>query len=405
MAKLAVNGGTPLFGANDYQAAAWPPVREATADKIRELYLSRAWSFNSPTEQAFENEFAAYHGAKYGILMSNGTVTLECALEALGVGPGDEVIVPDMTWIATAMAVRYVGATCVFADIEKTTACLDPASFERMITPKTKAVIPVHLYGGMADLEKILAIAKKHGIAVIEDCAHMQGGKWNGRGCGSWGDIGSFSFQQSKTLSAGEAGICITSDEKLAERLYRAKHIGYSRYDKQGQAGTPPPPDLICHNYRGLAIQAQILRDQLTELPDFNRRHNEFHDLLEQEIKDIPGVRLQSRGRLASPQGFYSQGIIFESDGFEKIAFGTICHALWMEGIRNIQGTYGRVCKHLLFNMAPEYYRLAPEGYPNSEFIAAHMIQAMHYSMYYPENALKMAAAIRKIAENKAELM
>ena len=103
--------------------------------------------------------------------------------------------------------------------------------------------------------------------------------------------------------------------------------------------------------------------------------------------------------------GFYSQGIVFESDGFEKIAFGTICHALWMEGIRNIQGTYGRVCKHLLFNMTPEYYRLDPEGYPNSEFIAAHMIQAMHYSMYYPENAHKMAAAIRKIAENKAELM
>lgn len=402
--KLAVNGGTPLFGKNDYQAAAWPPVRESTADKIREIYLSRAWSFNSPTEQAFENEFAAYHGAEYGILMSNGTVTLECALEALGIGPGDEVILPDLTWIATAMAVRYVGATCVFADIEKTTACLDSESFERMITPKTKAVIPVHLYGGMVDLEKILAIAEKHGIAVIEDCAHMQGGKWNGRGCGSWGDIGSFSFQQSKTLSAGEAGICITNDEKLAERLYRAKHIGYSRYDKQGQAGTPPPQDLICHNYRGLAIQAQILRDQLTELPDFNRRHNEFRDILEQEIKDVPGVRLQSRGRLASPQGFYALGIIFESDGFEKISLAKICQAIGMEGIP-VSRCYGRVCKHLLFNMKPENYRLAPEGYPNSEFLSDHMIQFIHWEMYYPESAPKMAAVLRKIAENKAELM
>ena len=115
--NLAVSGGTPLFKKNEYQAAIWPPVREATADKIRELYLSRAWSFNSPTEQAFENEFSSYHGAKYGIMMSNGTVTLECALAALGVGPGDEVIVPDLTWIATAMSVRYVGATCVFAYI------------------------------------------------------------------------------------------------------------------------------------------------------------------------------------------------------------------------------------------------------------------------------------------------
>ena len=402
--KLAVCGGTPLFKPEDYLIEPWPPVQESTADKVRELYLSRAWSFNSPTEQAFENEYAAYHGAKYGVLMSNGTVTLECALGALGVGPGDEVIVPDLTWIATAMSVRYVGATCVFADIEKTTACLDPDSFERLITPKTKAVIPVHLYGGMADLDKIIAIAKKHNIAVIEDCAHMQGGKWNGRGCGSWGDIGSFSFQQSKTLSAGESGICLTNDEKLAERLYRAKHIGYSRYDKQGQAGTPPPQDLICHNYRGLAIQAQILRDQLVDLPDVNRRQNEYHNILEQEIKDIPGVRLQSQGRLASPQGYYGQGIIFEGDGFEKIPLGKICQALGAEGVKVVAQTYGRVCKHLLFNMTPDYYRLDPAGYPNSEFIVGRMAVALHWSMYHSENAHKMAAAIRKIAENKAEL-
>jgi len=266
-------------------------------------------------------------------------------------------------------------------------------------------VIPVHIYGGMADLDKIIAIAKKHNIAVIEDCAHMQGGKWNGRGCGSWGDIGSFSFQQSKTLSAGEAGICLTNDEKLAERLYRAKHIGYSRYDKQGQAGTPPPMGLICHNYRGLAIQAQILRDQLTELPDVTRRHNEFRDILERETKDIAGIRLESRGRLASPQGFYGLGIIFESDGFEKIPLTKICQALGAEGVKMVLQTYGRVCKHLLFNMEPAYYRLDPAGYPNSEFIVGRMAVAMHWSMYHPENAHKLAAALRKVAENKAELI
>lgn len=405
MAKLALKGGTPLLGVNDYNVMKWPPVKEETADKIRDLYLSGAWSFNSPVEQAFEKEFAAYHDAEFGILMSNGTVTLECALLALGVGPGDEVIVPDLTWIATAMSVRYVGATCVFADVESTTACLCPEAFERAITPRTKAVIPVHLYSGMADLEKIIAIADKHGIAVIEDCAHMQGGKWNGRGCGSLGAIGSFSFQQSKALSAGEAGICITNDQKLAERLYRAKHIGYSRYDKQGQAGTPPPPGLMCHNYRGLAIQAQILRDQLEDFTEMNRQHNAFRDLLEQEIADVPGVRLQSKGRLATRQGYYAQSIIFDGDGFEKIGFAKIFEALVAEGIRGIQGTYGPVRKHLLFNMAPEDYRLAPEGYPNSESIAANTIVVMHYGMTDVENAHRLGAVIRKIAENKAELM
>ena len=405
MAKLAALGGTPLFTEGEYKTVQWPPVFEKTADKIRELYLSRAWSFNSPTEQAFEQEFAAFHNAKYGILMSNGTVTLECALNALGVGPGDEVIVPDLTWIATAMSVRYVGATCVFADIDPETGCLDPAAFEKMITPKTKAVIPVHIYGSMADLDKILAIANKHGIAVVEDCAHMQGGKWNGRGCGSWGAVGSFSFQQSKALSAGESGICITNDDRLAERIYRAKHIGYSRYDKQGQAGTPPPPGLICHNYRGLAIQAQILRDQLEVFPDVNRRHNEFRDILEKEIKDIPGIRLLKKGRLASPQGYYGQGIVFDGDGFEKIPLWNILCALYKEGLKQLGQTYGPVRKHLLFNMAPEDYRLDADGYPNSELVCSRTITATHYSMYYPETALKLAAGLRKIAENKDELM
>ena len=405
MGKLAINGGKPLLGENEAKVTPWPPLSDATEAKIIEVYRSRKWSFNSESEQSFENAYCAFHDAKYGVMMANGTVTLECALAALGVTSGDEVIVPALTWPATAMAVRYVGATIVFADIEGDTLCLDPKAFEAAITPKTKAVIPVHLYGSIANLDEIIAIADKHGIAVLEDCAHMQGGKWNGRGCGSWGDIGSFSFQQSKTLSAGESGICLTNDAKLAERLYRAKHIGYSRYDKQGQAGTPPPQDLICHNYRGLAIQAQILRDQLVDLPDVNRRQNEYHNILEQEIKDIPGVRLQSQGRLASPQGYYGQGIIFEGDGFEKISLGKICQALGAEGVKVVAQTYGRVCKHLLFNMTPDYYRLDPAGYPNSEFIVGHMAVALHWSMYHSENAHKLGAAIRKIAENKAELV
>lgn len=405
MGKLAVNGGTPLFESGSYSLAQWPPVSEKTAEKIKELYLSRAWSFNSAAEQEFEKEFARYHDAGYGIFMSNGTVTLECALAALGVGPGDEVIVPDSTWIATAMSVRYVGAKCVFADVDRDTFCLDAEAFEKAVTPQTKAVIPVHLYGGMADLEKILAIAKKHGIAVIEDCAHMQGGKWNGRGCGSWGDVGSFSFQQSKSLSSGEGGICITGNAKLAERLYRAKHIGYSRYDKQGEAGTPPPRDLICHNYRGLAIQAQILRDQLEIFHETTERHNRFRAILAEGIKDISGVRLQGKGRLASPQGYYALGIVFDGDGFEKATVDRIAKALYAEGVGGVfTSGYGPVRKHLLFNMTPDFYRVPEEGCPNSDYIADRSILATHRSMYYPENAEKLAAAIRKLAEFKSEL-
>ena len=147
MGKLAINGGAPLLKEDEAKVTAWPPLSAATEAKIIEVYRSRKWSFNSESERSFENAYSAFHDAKYGVMMSNGTVTLECALAALGVGPGDEVIVPSLTWPATAMAVRYVGATIVFADIEGDTLCLDPMAFEAAITPKTKAVIPDHLYG------------------------------------------------------------------------------------------------------------------------------------------------------------------------------------------------------------------------------------------------------------------
>lgn len=400
MAKLAVNGGPSINEGKEFKFLPWPPVFEKTADKIREIYLSREWSFNSAKEQEFEKLYAEYHGAKYGIFMANGTVTLECALEALGVGEGDEVIVPGLTWIATAMAVNYVGAKVVFADIDPMTFAMDPESFENLITPRTKAVIPVHLYGSMADLDKIIAIAKKHNVAVIEDCAHMQGGKWNGRGVGSWGDIGSFSFQQSKTLSSGEGGIVLTNSEELAEKLYRCKHIGYSRYDKQGQAGTPPPPGLTCHNYRGLAIQAQILIDQLEGLDGILNDYNGFYDELADRISGVEGVRLQQRGRLATQQGFYGLGIVFDGI-WSKYSKLTIGNALGWEG-SGLHGTYGPVYKHLLFNMDEKDY-VKPDC-PNTELISDRTFIVPHWGMGVRANAEIIGNAICKIAENMNEL-
>ena len=400
MEKLAIHGGAAM-AAGKFTIDPWPPVSAETAEKIRELYFSREWSFNSRLEQEFEKRYAEYHDAEYGIFMANGTVTLECALEALGVGKGDEVIVPALTWIATAAAVNYVGAKVVFADIDPATAGLDSASFEANITPRTKAVIPVHLYGSMADLDKILAIARRHGIAVIEDCAHMQGGKWNGRGVGSWSDIGSFSFQQSKTLSSGEGGICLTSDPKLADRLYRAKHIGYSRYDKQGQAATPPPEDLVCHNYRGLAVSAQILLDQLPGLPERLEHYNAFVRRLGELTSGIPGFRIQTPGRLASPQGFYAAALIFEGEDWDRIgkkriyeAVNAECGPQWL-----LADNYGPVYRHLLFNMRPDEYRNT--DCPVTEALSDRMLLLLHWKMYHVENAELLAGVIHKVHENR----
>ncbi len=325
MSELALFGGTPMSEKINPQA--WPPISESTADKMRELYLSRAWSFNSQAEQDFQSAYADYHNAKHGVFMVNGTVTLECALLAGGIGEGDEVIVPVLTWIATAMAVRYVGAIPVFVDIEPTTLCLDPEKTEAAITSKTKAIIPVHLYGSMADIEKFKTIADKHNLFLIEDCAHMQGGKWNGRGVGSWGDVGSFSFQQSKTLSSGEGGICLTNNDDLVKDIYRSKHIGYGKDTTQGAATQGPPVGLQCHNYRGTAFEATILKDQLEGLSDLINRYNRTAEIIKEKIADTPGVRIQTKGRLASPQGYYTLAVIFDGEEVKDIPIERIIEA------------------------------------------------------------------------------
>ena len=401
MGNLAINGGKPVYPSNAVMGIPWPPVSEETAERIKELYLSRAWSFNSETEQAFERAFSEYHDAKHGIFMANGTVTLECALLALGVGPGDEVIVPGLTWIATAMAVHYVGATVVFADVEADTFCLDPASVEERITPKTKAIIPVHLYGSMADLEKLLAIAKKHNLFVIEDCAHMQGGKWAGKGAGSWGDVGSFSFQQSKTLAAGESGICITNDDRLALRIYRAKHIGYPPASQQGQAATAPDEDLICHNYRGLAIPARILLDQLPGLDALLERYAVFAKTFAEQIADVEGVSLQKPGRLATRQGYYSFGIVFSEKVWGKVSCQRLMDAFRAEGA-GIGQTYGPVYSHVLFNLKPTDYR--NDGCPNVEMLNRFGYRFSHQAMYHLTNAEVFSNILHKLVANIKEL-
>lgn len=169
----------------------------------------------------FEEKFAQYVGARYAIATTSCTGALQIALMALGIGPGDEVIVPDMTWVATANAVKYVGATPVFADIQADTWTLDAASFEALITPRTKAVIPVHLYGHPARMTAIMEVARKHGLKVIEDAAPAIGAEWNGQRCGSFGDFATFSFQGAKLLVTGEGGMLVTNDEALYRRAYK----------------------------------------------------------------------------------------------------------------------------------------------------------------------------------------
>ena len=360
MNKLAIDGGSKAFDKAKTPVPGWPPVYPETEKLLIEIYRSQAWSFNGKYELQFDDEFAKYHDAKSGIFMVNGTVTLECALAALGVGPGDEVIVPAHTWIATGMAPLYVGATPVIVDVEADTYCMSPAAFEAAITPKTKVVIPVHLFGSMANIDEIKAIADKHGIAVIEDCAHAHGGKWNGRGLGSIGDIGSFSFQQSKTMTSGEGGMCVTSDERLTERLDRLKHIGYPRGTAQGKKAGPPEEGLLCHNYRATEFQAAILLGQLQHLKADTAYREENAEYLRKRIDALPGIHMQARGKKASVQSYYMFSVTLETErlkaGIDRMK---VVEALFAEGIDPGIGWNGATLyKQDLWNIPKDKYRI-----------------------------------------------
>ncbi|MFD2077445.1 DegT/DnrJ/EryC1/StrS family aminotransferase [Actinopolymorpha cephalotaxi] len=191
--RPALLGGSPVR-TNGFPA--WPPANDAAVRAVTEVAKAGVWSsVDGPVKTEFERAFADHHGARHGLAVCNGTIALEIALKALGIGSGDEVIVPGYTFLATATAVLGVNALPVFADVDPEYVCLDPDAVEAAITPRTKAIIPVHLAGHPADLDRLTDLAVKHGLALIEDAAHAHGARWRGRGVGSFGTFGCWSFQ------------------------------------------------------------------------------------------------------------------------------------------------------------------------------------------------------------------
>ena len=332
MSKLAIDGGVPVFGgkkAEDF-VPAWPIPYPETEPKLIEVFRSGKWGGCGPYEQKLMSEFALWQGAEYSSWMANGTVTLECALLALGVGPGDEVIVPGVSWIATAEAPVYVGATPVIVDIDPETLCLDPVKTEEAITPRTKAVIPVHLFSAVADMDKIMAIAEKHHLYVVEDCAHAHGAKQHGRGVGSIGHVGSFSFQLSKLMTAGEGGCCTTNDPELNDRIFRASHIGNSRLHPKD----PPESGFICHQYRFTEFQAAVICDQLRHQDELKRKRAANAALLREYLREVPGIRLQASSCPDDERAYYFPTLLLDTARLKPgVTRAWIYNALRAEGV------------------------------------------------------------------------
>jgi len=282
MPRLAINGGKAVRGANK-QWPKWPISEERDAKLMADITRSGRWSYDGPHEWDFARAFAQNQDSKHGLCCANGTVAIQLALEALDIGAYDEVIVPGMTWQATAAAVLDVNAVPILTDIEPDTWCIDADAIEAAITKRTKAVIIVHLYGAMPDIARIRRICKKHGLFLIEDCAHQHGAFWKGKGVGSFGDVGCFSFQESKVLSSGEGGFNTTQNKRLFERLYSLRNCGRGWMDNMKHS-------IQSGNYRLTEWQAGMLMcglkrlDRQTKLRDTNAQY------LNKKLAKIPGI-------------------------------------------------------------------------------------------------------------------
>jgi dTDP-4-amino-4,6-dideoxygalactose transaminase len=326
MKGLAINDGTPVRSS---AYPAWPIGDDREIEAVTDVIRSGDWGgFPEPGRYGgrFEEAFAAYQGAAHGILMSNGTITMEVALKALGIGWGDEVIIPALTFAATAYAPIAAGALPVIVDVTPDTWCIDPDLVEAAITPKTKAIMPVHLGHQMADMDRIMKIAKTHGLAVVEDCAHAHGQRWDGRGAGCIGDFGSFSHQSSKILTSGEGGTLLTSDDDLARRAHSLIDCGRAKDpdEKEFTFGA---------NYRLGELHAALLVVAMERFPAQQTQRADSGKLFEELVAQVPGVRVMPVDARVTRWSFYNYVLAIDPDAFAGRTNQVVCAALEAEGI------------------------------------------------------------------------
>jgi dTDP-4-amino-4,6-dideoxygalactose transaminase len=326
MPELAINGGTPV---RSTAYPAWPVVDDEVVAAVTDVVRSGEWGgFPEPGVNggAFEEAFSAYQGAAHGVLMMNGTVTMEVACKALDIGWGDEVIVPALTFAATAYAPMAAGAIPVFVDVTPETWTIDPDLVEAAITERTRAIMPVHLGHQMADMDRIMEIAGRHGLAVIEDCAHAPGQRWHDQGAGCIGDFGSFSHQSSKILTSGEGGSLLTNDAALAQRAHSIIDCGRAK-DPDEKAYT------FGANYRLSDLNAALLVVAMQRFPAQQAERAVTGKAFERAVAAVPGVRVMPHDERVTRWSFYNYILAIDPEVFGGATNEVVCAAMEAEGI------------------------------------------------------------------------
>ncbi len=410
MSELAILGGTPV---RRRPFAPWPQFRPADAERLQRVLESRHWGgypVPSPLAGEFAERFARYHDAEYGLCIANGTIAITAALQAVGVRFGDEVIVPAFTWDGTATAVLAAGAVPVFADVDPDTYCLSVEAARNAITPRTRAVIPVHLAMRFVDMDPLLELAARHGLKVIEDCAHAHGGQYRRRGAGSMGDIGCFSFQESKLMTAGEGGMVITSRLEYFEHLQSQVNCGRaSLTDRFKQR-------VLGSNYRMTELQSALVIGQLDMLPELAERRSRSAAKLSGALAGIDWIRPLPLQPAITREAIYCY--VFQYRGSTAgVSRDLFAAALDAEGIPCDGRFYEAVYRSDLFYASPEISpqlcagRSEPVDYSKAHCPVAERA-AYEESVWLPQFLLigdeedieDVAAAVEKVIRNLGEL-
>ncbi|MGQ9617764.1 MAG: DegT/DnrJ/EryC1/StrS family aminotransferase [Candidatus Aminicenantia bacterium] len=340
--KLAINGGKPL---REKDFHPWPVWSKREEELLIEVLNSGRWgSLHGKKTKEFEELFKNYHNSKFGIAVSSGTTGLYASLRALGLEPGDEVILPAYTFLATASTILEIGGIPIFADIDPHTYTLSPESVMGKITRNTKGLIPVHLGGHPADMSTLKKIAEQNSLFILEDSAQAWGSEWEERKVGAIGDCGVFSFQSSKNITAGEGGIILTNNEVLAERIASYVNCGrmpskiwYEHY-------------LLGSNFRITEFQSAILIAQLERYEEMRKKREENALYLSKKLSEIEGIRPLSRDERVTAHAYHLFIIRYDKKYFMEIPREKVIRALNAEGIPVYPGYSIPLYKQPVFN-------------------------------------------------------
>ncbi|HEY5511849.1 MAG TPA: DegT/DnrJ/EryC1/StrS family aminotransferase [Prolixibacteraceae bacterium] len=354
MKNLAINGG-PKTVDRDFN---WPLHDESDVNRVAEIVRSGNWGNPDCGGEValFENEFAAFCGSKYALSCVNGSVALRLALIACGVKPGDEVIVPPYTFIATASIVIEANCVPVFVDIDPRTYNLDASKIEAAITPRTKAIIPVHFAGQACEMDQILEIAKKHSLRVIEDACHGHGAEYKGKKLGSIGDAGCFSFQSSKNLTCGEGGMVITNDDALYQMMNSLRNVG------RVEGGAWYEHHYAGCNYRITQLQVVLLTNQLKRLEEQTMIRHKNGTYLNELLSKIEGITPLSRGLGETVHSYHIYIFKYDKSKFNGLSKVEFAKMLAAEGIPCFMGYPEPLYKQPLFQKKNFLCYAIPEG-------------------------------------------